>query len=217
MAKFEKEYYDDESNNSEVRAYIVLDARGNKMRFHSESEARKYYYQLQQAEDQRKVVEQNAQMLENQRRMNARPQVTHQILDPAYREWLQFQKDTNPAFKQWKIEKEHEASIAKLQRQKEEIQRETEAAKTELERLKAEKDRQTAENTRRVYVQNQQAHTQKQKVDRNAGGGCFITFFSVLLILLGLAAILYAIDYWMGGDIADWLQYTLRDISVLDL
>lgn len=77
-------------------------------RFKDYSEARHYYNYLQQLDDQKRTVAQNDEIIANQKRLlemhsyntriPSRPQVIRQVLDPEYQEWLQFKKETDPAF-----------------------------------------------------------------------------------------------------------------------
>lgn len=109
-------------------------------RFNNFSEAQSYYNYLQQLDDQKRTVAQNDEILANQRRLldaqerNSRilqrtpvssiPPASRQILDPEYKEWIQFQKETSPEYKKWKREKEAEAErIRKLQEEEAERQR----------------------------------------------------------------------------------------------
>ena len=89
-------------------------------RFKNYSEARDYYNYLQQFDDQRKSVKQNDKIIANQKRllemqaqnnrMPNRPIVTRQVLDPEYQEWLQFKKETDPAYLKWGKKVEREAA-----------------------------------------------------------------------------------------------------------
>ena len=90
-------------------------------RFKDYSEARDYYNYLQQLDDQRRSVQQNDEIIANQKRLlemqarnnqtHSRPQVTRQVMDPEYLEWLRYKKATDPAYLKWK--KEEDAKKAK--------------------------------------------------------------------------------------------------------
>ena len=108
---------------------IVSKDDGTKARrFTNSEEADAYYEYLKREEvqdsiamNQAAAVAQNKEIIANQQRLieaqeNGRhisnrppfPQPIKQILDPEYREWLRFQKETNPEYLKWKKEKEEE-------------------------------------------------------------------------------------------------------------
>lgn len=123
--------------------------------FTDKDEADAYYDYLRKEEMQEEAaraqlttVEQNKQIIENQKRLievqeyNRRmpqrppfPQPSRQVLDPEYREWLQFKKETDPEYLRWKRNKAAEEE----RRKQEEAAR---VAKLESERLERERERQ---------------------------------------------------------------------------
>ncbi len=145
---------------------IVSKDDGTKTRrFTNSEEADAYYEYLKReevqdsiAKNQAAAVAQNKEIIANQQRLieaqerNNRipprppfPQPTRQILDPDYKEWLQFKKETDPEYKKWKKAKEAEeirkrqeesARAAKLQAEREEQERERQR------QLRLEKERQ---------------------------------------------------------------------------
>ncbi|MCQ2343133.1 MAG: hypothetical protein MJZ75_06585 [Paludibacteraceae bacterium] len=114
---------------------IVSKNDGSKKRvFTDPHEAHAYYEDIRTEELQDEAaraqitaVEQNKQILKNQQklienqqkgtqmpRFNA-PQITHQVLDPQYKEWLQFQQETDPAYLKWKAKKEEDARRIRME------------------------------------------------------------------------------------------------------
>ena len=84
--------------------------------FDTYSEAKVYQDYLQSIEDREKALAQNEEIIANQKRLieaqerqdshHKPPQFSRQILDPEYREWLRYKKETDPNFKKWKAEEE---------------------------------------------------------------------------------------------------------------
>lgn len=117
--------------------YVVVRSDGKsegRKEFYSYAEAEAYQNYLQSIEDRERALAQNQQIIANQERLirsqeqqRIRPNVTRQVLDPQYEEWLRFKKATDPAFIAWKAEeekkkkaKEDEERIKMAQRKKEE-------------------------------------------------------------------------------------------------
>jgi hypothetical protein len=87
--------------------YIVESDNGrDRKQFYNEEEARNFYRYLQGLDDQHRIVEQNDQIIEGQRKGFNHPRKVVQELDPEYAEWLRFKKATDPAFIAWKAEEE---------------------------------------------------------------------------------------------------------------
>lgn len=113
-----------------ARLYTYEDARDNtrwvversgfngedRREFDTYSEAKVYQDYLQSIEDREKALAQNEEIIANQKRLieaqerqdsrHKPPQFSRQILDPEYREWLRYKKETDPNFKKWKAEEE---------------------------------------------------------------------------------------------------------------
>lgn len=172
MAKFDlinREFKPDE--------YVVQRDDGSCYeRFNDYSEARNYYNYLQQLDDQKRSVEQNDEIIANQKRLlemqaqNNRmpqrplfPQPTRQILDPAYQEWLRFMKDTDPKFKEWK--RKQEAEEARKREEKERARRE-EAARAA--KLQAEKEERERERQKQLQLEKERKLREIQEEIRSA-------------------------------------------------
>lgn len=135
MARFETEEHLFTGDVYEVSK----DDWSKRQRFTDRDEAEAYYEYLKREEvqdsiarNQAEAVSQNKEIIANQKRLieaqerNSQipnrppfPQATRQILDPEYKEWLQFQKETNPEYLKWKKEKELEAARIKAKREAE--------------------------------------------------------------------------------------------------
>ena len=117
--------------------------------FRDYSEARAYYNYLQQLDDQQRSVQQNDEIIANQRRLieiqerksripphrPSVPQVTKQVLDPEYEEWLRFKKATDPAFIAWKAEEERKKNEKLELEHKKQLEIEKENKRKEIEDL----------------------------------------------------------------------------------
>lgn len=150
-----------------ARLYTYDDAHGNTRwvverngfnhedyrEFDTFSEAKVYQDYLQSIEDREKTLAQNEEIIANQKRLieeqkrqNSRPgapQFSRQILDPEYREWLQFQKETNPEYKRWKKEKEAEELKKKVERDAENARQAAKRAE-EAAKIKAKQEEEVA-------------------------------------------------------------------------
>lgn len=135
-----------------------------------EAEAEQYFSYLQSLDNQQQALDKQKEIAEQLRRQNdlaekrqkvyntsARtpfpfPQASRQILDPEYREWLQFKKETDPEYKKWKRQKELEAAklAAEQERARQEAERKREQERRERERIEAERRRKQEEEERRL-------------------------------------------------------------------
>ncbi len=144
MAKFDLiESYDYDE-------YVVRRDDGSSYkRFSNYSEAEAYFHYLQQLDDQRTTIKQNEQIIENQKRLikiqeskdrvpsrPLFPQPIKQGLDPEYAEWLQFKKETDPAYIKWKKEKDAKEAKGRAER----AQRDAELARIREEREEKERE-----------------------------------------------------------------------------
>lgn len=144
---------------SEDEIYVSKDDGTKRRRFTDKDEAEEYYEYLKReevqdsiAKNQAEAVAQNKEIIANQERLiksqeRNRPShhqtFTRQILDPEYREWIRFQKETNPKYKQWKKEQEEE-----LARQ--------EATRKEEERKRREREIEEQQKKERIFLEEQQ-------------------------------------------------------------
>lgn len=136
--------------------------------FDNRDDAEVYRHYLEQIEtqeriasNQEKVVNQNQQIIDNQNRLIRNqeqrpsrpplPQVTRQVLDPEYKEWLQFQKETNPEYKKWKKEKEAEESRKKAERDAE-IKRQEAKKAEEAAIIKAKQEKEEARRRNEIRL-----------------------------------------------------------------
>lgn len=173
-----------------ARLYTYDDARGNtrwvversgfngedQREFDTYSEAKVYQDYLQSIEDREKSIAQNEEIIANQKRLieeqkrqNSRPgtpQFTRQILDPEYREWLQYQKETDPNFKRWKAEEERKR-----------IQRENE---------RKEKERQYQKEKEQKYFEDCLQYFRKIKGDLSKSISIFDKVSNIYITLLNL-------------------------------
>lgn len=152
--------------------YTVSKDDGTQTRhFTDKDEADAYYEYLKREEvqdsiarNQAAAVAQNQEIIANQQRLieaqknNDRlhqrpsiPQPTRQILDPAYKEWLEFQRETNPAFLKWKREKKEKEEREK--RLQEEARQKREAENAERERRIAEINEQRMQQVRQQRLE----------------------------------------------------------------
>lgn len=100
--------------------------------FDTYSEAKAYQDYLQSIEDREKALAQNEEIIANQKRLieaqerrdsrHIMPQFSRQILDPEYKEWLQYQKENNPNYKKWKAEEERKRIQKEIERKEKERQ-----------------------------------------------------------------------------------------------
>lgn len=162
-----QEYKDHLFSKDEI---IVSKNDGSReMIFTSREDADDYYDVLRHEELQEeasraqiKTVEQNKQILENQQKLieaqkqNTHipqsptfPQPTRQILDSEYMEWLQYKKETDPLFVQWKNKKLEKQRRIEQQLREDSIKRNYERQR-ELERLRREEERQKKEEERQI-------------------------------------------------------------------
>lgn len=121
------------TSNDDPMGYSVQRDDGSMYKqFDNYDEAEAYKNYLQEIDDRDIFKKQNQTIIDNQERILKSqdnqhrwpqgPQYTRQILDPEYKEWIQFQKETSPEYKKWKKEKEAEAERIRKQ-QEEEVER----------------------------------------------------------------------------------------------
>lgn len=207
-------------------------------RFHDSSEARAYYNHLQQLDDQRRTVEQNDEIIANQKRLieaqerNSRisnrspippmPTVSRQILDPEYKEWLQFKKETDPAYKRWKLQKEAEEARAKAAREAamREAERKREQERLERERLEAERKRKIEEEERRLApirareeaerqkrlaeerrIREERERQSREEYERKEAVKTFFKWVFGIAIVGGIIAVIIVFGKWILGAI----------------
>lgn len=104
--------------------------------FRSHEEAELYKNYLQSLENQEMTISQNQQIIENQqtiieqgksqRLTPLQPQRTIQVLDPEYKEWLKYKKDTDPEYKKWKAEEDRKKAEEDKKREKQRLETERE-------------------------------------------------------------------------------------------
>lgn len=154
---------------------IVSKDDGTKTRRFTDSEEADAYYEYLKreevqdsiAQNQAAAVAQNKEIIANQQRlleaqernrpMQQRPpmpQVTRQILDPEYKEWLRFQKETNPEYKKWK--REQDAAEAKRRAEREAEEAKQRAAREEEERKRREKELEEQKKREKALLEAQQ-------------------------------------------------------------
>lgn len=151
--------------------------------FNNFSEAQSYYNYLQQLDDQRRTVAQNDEILANQKRIidaqerNSRilqrtpvsciPPASRQILDPEYKEWLLYKKETDPEFKRWKRQKEAEEARTKAEREiaMREAERKQELERLEQERIRHEREKKYKERIQKE-IQERKIRAEKEAKDR---------------------------------------------------
>ena len=132
--------YDDAHDNS---VWVVQRSDGSyegRKEFYSHEEAEVYKNYLQSIEDRERSLELQQQIINNQQKLISsqeqrlgRPQVTRQVLDPQYEEWLRYKKATDPGFLAWKAEEEKKAKIREAEARKKAIQRQAEEDKAYVE------------------------------------------------------------------------------------
>lgn len=135
-----------------------------------EAEAEQYFSYLQSLDNQQQSLDKQKEIAEQLKRQNDLaekrqnayntsnrapypfPQVSRQVLDPEYREWLQFKKETDPEYKKWRRQKELEAAKirAEQERARQEAERKREQERIERERIEAERRRKQEEEERRL-------------------------------------------------------------------
>lgn len=146
----QREYIDHLLSDDEI--IVSKDDGTKKRRFTNKDEAEEYYYTLEReevqdriAKNQAEAVAQNKEIIANQERLiksteqnrsSPHQTFTRQILDPEYREWLIFQKETDPRYKQWKRKCEEElarqkAEYAEVERKRKEKEIEEEQKKNQ--------------------------------------------------------------------------------------
>lgn len=148
MARLGRYYEDD---NTPWGDYVVYSDEGRILRKFPDNElgraqAEAYFHEVQQLDNQKKIISQNQELINSQRAPRF-PQPSRQILDPEYREWLQFKKETDPEYKKWKRQKEQEEARvrAEQERVRIEAERKREQERIERERIEAERRRKQAE------------------------------------------------------------------------
>lgn len=153
---------------------IVSKDDGTKQhRFTDKAEAEAYYEDLKREEvqdsiarNQAAAVAQNKEIIANQQRLieaqerNSRmpqrppgPQVTRQILDPVFKEWLIFQQNT-PEYKKWK--REQEAAEARRQAERAAEEERLRAKREEEERQRREKELEEQKKREKALLEAQQ-------------------------------------------------------------
>lgn len=173
MARLGRDYDDD--TNHPYGDYIVYSDEGYALRRFPDDEqgraqAEAYFHEVQQLDNQKRIISQNQELINFQRTQRFPqpsrqtpdsfnfqktprfPQPSGQILDPEYREWLQFKKETDPEFKQWKRQKELEK--ARLKAEQERIER---------ERIEAERRRRQEEEQRKAKEEAQRKKAEEEK------------------------------------------------------
>ena len=132
--------YDDAHGDT---VWVVERSNGSsdgRKRFSSYEEAELYMNCLKSIEDREQGLVQQQQIIDNQQKLielqqnqQRRPQVTRQVLDPQYEEWLRFKKATDPAFVRWKAEEDKKKSIKEEEEKAERLKRQNEADRSYLE------------------------------------------------------------------------------------
>ena len=149
MARLGREY--DDGTYHAFGDYIVYSDDGRALRRFPDNDigraqAETYYHEVQQLDNQKRIISQNQELINYQRtprfpqQSYHTPQQSRQILDPEYREWLQYKKETDPEFIKWKKQKELEADRirAEQERIRQEEERKREQERIERERIEAE-------------------------------------------------------------------------------
>ena len=105
--------YDDAHGDT---IWVVERSNGSsddRKRFYTYEEAELYMNYLKSVEDREQGLVQQQQIIDNQQKLielqkeqQRRPQVSRQVLDPQYEEWLRFKKETDPAYRKWKEERD---------------------------------------------------------------------------------------------------------------
>lgn len=181
MARLEREYDDD--TNHPYGDYFVYSDEGRLLNRFPDNEsgraqAEAYFHEVQQLDNQKRIISQNQELINMQKvqrspqpnrqipnpgyreynysqRMPRFPQSRIQELDPEYKEWLQFKKETDPEYKKWKRQKdiekaEKEAKIkAEQERALQETIKKREQERIERERIEAERKRKAEEEEQR--------------------------------------------------------------------
>lgn len=158
MARLGRYYEDD---NIPWGDYVVYSDEGRMLRKFPDNElgraqAEAYFHEVQQLDNQKRIISQNQEIINSQRINSQRvprfPQPSGQILDPEYREWLQFKKETDPEFKKWKRQKELEEARIRVEqeRARQEAERKREQERIERERIESERRRRQEEEEKRL-------------------------------------------------------------------
>lgn len=143
-----------------------------------EEEAQQYFNYLQSLDNQQQSLEKQKEIAEQLKRQNdlvernitthnpsqdqknngsfppqgpnfSKPSVTNLVLDPEYKEWLQFKKESDPQFREWKRQKDAEKERIRAEQERFRIEAERkriqEREKAEAERKRAEAERKREE------------------------------------------------------------------------
>ena len=161
-------YY--EEDNIPWGDYVVYSDEGRMLRKFPDNElgraqAEAYFHEVQQLDNQKRIISQNQELI-NSQRVPRHPQPSRQILDPEYREWLQYKKETDPEYKKWKKQKEQEQARvrAEQERARQEAERKREQERIERERIEAEKKKRQEEEERRMApIRAEQAKREEQE------------------------------------------------------
>lgn len=161
---------------------VQRDSGSDYKTFADYDEAKAYFNYLQQLDNQDKIVKSQAQMANELKRQNdiaekrqnthppmPLPRIPRPDLDPEYREWLQFKKETDPEYKKWKRQKQlEEARVrAEQERKRQEAERKWEQERIERERIEAEKRKRQEEEERRMApIRAEQARREEQERKR---------------------------------------------------